>query len=119
MIIIGLILLIITSFLVYKYSTKWYEIGQTICFTSSVSLLCLLISIGLFYLEDKSKLEEYYALKNTIKIARQNGTCQSERASILLKIIEKNEEISKDKYWNKTILGIFVADEVAELPFLE
>lgn len=66
-----------------------------------------------------SNIQQYNAIKETIKIAREESISDIERAALTTKIIEVNEYLASAKYWNNTMFGDNIPDEFAELEYLK
>lgn len=111
-------LLIVFTF----FSWRWYDddsyngfaFGAAL-FISSVLLVVSLIMLPINYYNVKAEIQSYYALKDTIEVSRENGNSEIERAALVQKIADNNTRLANLKYWNGTILDIFIPDEIENL----
>lgn len=91
-----------------------YFIGFVIC----VCVLCIvLIAIPIYRLSCIDFNIKYESTKNTISSINNINLFGVEACTY--KIFEINQELAGYKYWNNTILDIFINDKVANLPFLK
>src|SRR5690606_14265059 len=100
---------------VYKYYDTGWGIGFWMIAVSSIVLsLCLLI-LPVNYYGVQSKIQECHSIKTTIAEARKSGISDIERAALTTKIVEVNQWITKQKYWNEKFFDIYIPDEIMEL----
>lgn len=120
MILIGLALAIIASFGLAKILADWdlEGIGIACVIFSSVALVIALIAVPIFYTHGMSEVADYKAFQDTQCLVRTGKTSLGEDYITAKKIVI-NERLVKARYWNKTIFGIYIPDELAELPYLE
>lgn len=99
----------------YRYGMA----GFTLVIVAGLLLVSLLIMWPMFYFEYTAKIQEYYALQETIEIARKENINDFERTAIMLQVAEMNKEIRVAQYWQQTILSIYYPAELAELEMLK
>lgn len=101
------------------YFSSWNTLGAigTACF--GVTLLVLIAVIPINNYLGKAKVEEYHALKETIKESRENNTSEMERAALISEIAEFNKELASTKYRNDSIISLWMYDGLAELDYLK
>ena len=91
-------------------------LGMMICFISGLILLLTVIQWPLTYYATLAQIERYYALKDTIEVARSQGIDDIERAALTHKIVENNTTLAEYKYWNQFfLLDMYCPDEVMNL----
>ena len=117
-ILITLAALLIISLLLYAF-TDFEAAGFAFSVTFGVILFAALISIPVSRAEDGATIASHYALEETLSTSRMENLSEIERAAILTKIAEHNQLLASARYFNDTILDIWIADELAELPFLK
>ena len=102
----------------YVWSEKSYyrvDFQEIMLIIVSVILSLHMIFWPLFYLSSKNDVILYQATKKTIENSRKFNVSEFERAALTNKIIEINQYLASVKYWNKTILGCYICDEVTRL----
>jgi len=117
-ILIGLALVIVIGFLLNKY-TCHEELAWALEILGAVLLAIALICLPCILAMVHGEIQEYHATKYTIEQARQDGISELERAALTQKIIDTNAWLANCQYWNKTIVGIYVPDEVEKLKYLK
>ena len=119
-IIISLILLIgLGILLTWKDSDSYTGIiGVLLAGISSILLTVSLICLITEPLEVKSGIDEFLATKTTIELARKNEV-GIENAAVRCKIIESNQWLAKQQYYNDTIFGLWIPDKVDKLKPIE
>ena len=115
-ILISLTLLIVLGiFLLRKYN-EWNAgvAGLLLITFSGMILIIALISLITNPMEVKSDINKFLVTGVTIEIARKAGV-DVENAAIQHKIIESNQWLVKEQYYNSTIFGLWIPDEVDNL----
>ena len=117
--------------------TNWDEntgvVGVILAIVSIVFLIISLISLVTHPIEVKSDISKFLATKVTIEKARridhkridwlldaktidiQGVATIVENAVIQHKVIESNQWLAKQQYYNSTIFGLWIPDEVDKL----
>ena len=80
----------------------------------SIFLIICTISLIVNPMEVKSNINKFLATEATIEAARENGV-DVENAAIQHKIIESNQWLVKEQYYNSTMFGLWIPDEVDNL----
>lgn len=88
------------------------SLGDMLTFFSSTILISVLIALPLSRMVDKSFIQEYAAIKDTIN---SNNFTALDRAALTQKVIDINRDIVSKKYYNSTVFDIFIVDEAANL----
>ena len=101
-----------------EYDTL-HLVGVIVSIVSGAILLVALIILPIQYHSTKAEVDRYYALKDTIEKAREEGASEIERAALIQEIAEYNKDLASVKYWNVTTFGIYYYDGLAELEYLE
>jgi hypothetical protein len=80
-------------------------------------LLCVAIfALPIEYYSAKSKIAEYKSVQTTLENARENKNANPyEIAAIQQKVVDSNKWLANKQYWNDTILGWYIPDEVDDL----
>lgn len=115
-IIISLILLfILGSLALYKNpDSTWGIIGMIVIVFSAILLITGLISLITIPIEIKADVAKFQATNTTVKTAREAGVA-IESAAIQHKIIECNQWLAKQQYYNATMYGLWIPDEIDNL----
>lgn len=113
--IILILLFVLGSVLLYK-CWKWNTevAGMLLTVFPGIFLIIALISLITNPIEVKSNINKFLATDVTIEIARKVGV-DIENTAIQHKIIESNQWLAKQQYYNSTIFGLWVPDEVDKL----
>lgn len=93
--------------------------GELLVVFLIIILVVGLILIPITRIGFNAEIERYNAFKETLENARLEEMSELERATIVDKIADWNMDIAKTRYWNKTIFGIYIPDEVTELEFIK
>jgi len=114
--IILLVLAIVFGICIYE---EWLDIWAVVLLI--VVLGCFIM--GFFAkivnpIEVKAKIHEFEATRMTIERARLNGI-NLEDTAIQLKVIESNQWLANQQYYNSIILGWWVPDEIDDLKPIE
>ena len=103
--------------LCYRY--HWPDItnGSIIGFVSTVvGGVCLLIALSVLPINimgTKSEIAQFRALEATAQAGR--GGEPLEMAAYQMKVAEANQWLADKQYWNGTVFGLWVPDEVDNL----
>jgi hypothetical protein len=89
-------------------------IGATLTVVCGMLLIMCTISLIINPIKVKSNINKFLATEITIETARENGVVV-ENAAIQHKIIESNQWLVKEQYYNSTIFGLWIPDEVDNL----
>jgi Na+-driven multidrug efflux pump len=84
-----------------------------ICFSILLGFVLLIWSAA--YYGSKAEIERFYSVKQTIEVSRESQASEIERAALAKEIIETNRWLAGKKYWNKTIIGDLIPDEIENL----
>jgi len=115
----GLIVILICGILVWKlHDNDGYQSGGLIVVLSLVFLFVAILVMYINYYTTISNIQQYYATKKTIEVARERNN-DFENAALQQNIIKTNEWLAGDKYWNKSTFDVAIPDEVDSLKFLE
>lgn len=90
-------------------------LGEILLIWLVIVLIIAIVSIPFIRLSYKAEIGRYNAFKQSLENARLEDMSEAERATILIKIADWNMDIAKTRYWNRTIFGIYIPDEVTEL----
>jgi hypothetical protein len=93
----------------------WCEDQEILLIVASAILLLHMLFWPFLYLSSKNDVVIYQVTKKTIENSRNSNPSELERAALTNKIIEINQYLASAKYWNKTILGCYICDEVTRL----
>jgi len=88
-------------------------IPAVLVMVSGIGLFASLICLPISYYGIKAEICEFRATQETI-LANQSKQIL-ERAAISQKIIEQNQWLAKNKYWNGTLFDIWIPDEITEM----
>jgi len=94
-------------------------LGEFLLIGVVVALIVAITLIPFIRADFKNQIVRYDAFKQSLKNARLEDMNELEGATILNKITEWNMDIESAKYWNKTIFGIYIPDEVTELELIK
>jgi drug/metabolite transporter superfamily protein YnfA len=89
-------------------------IGIALTAFSGVFLIMALVSLITNPVEVKSDINKFLATEATIEQARKTGV-DVENAAIQHKIIESNQWLAKEQYYNSTIFELWIPDEIDKL----
>ena len=89
-------------------------IGIILIVVSGMFLIITLISLITNSMEIKSNINKFLATEASIEQARETGV-DVENAAIQHKIIESNQWLAKEQYYNSTIFGLWIPDKVNSL----
>lgn len=121
-----MLIVIILSILIagFMYANVFYDnydmevltmIGSVV---SGFLLFIAIITIPISRMEVKSEIRKFNQTISTIAIARKNAG-EIERAALQHDIIEKNNWLQNQRYWNETIWDIYIPDKVMKLKFMK
>lgn len=115
LILVSLVTLVGLGYLAKKAPdhSVWESVG-VIGFVVVVCLLCfLLAAIPISRGSGRDQLVRLQAFRESVKRAREDKNISDiERASILTKIVEWNEWLASERYWNAGIWDYWHVDEV-------
>lgn len=94
-------------------------IGLIVTVFLGLIFIIMLVSIPANHYTGKAEVERYNVLKDTISKSREGRMSELERASLTKEIIDYNKDLAGVKYWNNSLLDIFIYDGLAELDYLE
>ena len=89
-------------------------IGIILAVFSGIFLIVALVSLMTNTIEIKSDIHKFLITDTTIEVARKAGT-DIENAAIQHKIIESNQWLAKQQYYNSTVFGLWIPDEIDNL----
>lgn len=89
-------------------------IGMVITAIAGTALLIATVSLITDRIEIKSEINKFLATKISIEQARKTGD-GVENAAIQHKIIESNQWLAQEQYYNSTIFELWIPDEVDNL----
>jgi cytochrome c biogenesis factor len=89
-------------------------IGMVITVIAGMALLIATVSLITDCIEVKSEINKFLATKATIETARETGV-GIENTAIQHKIIESNQWLAQKQYYNSTIFGLWIPDEIDNL----
>ena len=109
------LLLILGMLLLYESFTWNTEIpGMILTIFSAIFLIISLVSLITNPIEIKAGAAKFQATGTTIETARKTGVA-IENAAIQHKVIECNQWLAKQQYYNSTIYGLWIPDEIDNL----
>jgi hypothetical protein len=91
------------------------SLGLIISVVLGFALGMFLLIWPINYFCDVVFIQQYGATKVTIEQARNKDIDPLERVELQKKIIEINNTIAIEKYWNQTILDEWIPDEIMDL----
>ena len=103
--------------LVWCYLDAYSIGGPYLAVISGMVLTICLIFLVTNPIMVNANIEEYKSIKNTIQIDRGNDNI--ENAALKMKIIDANRWLAKTQYYNTTMLGLWIPDEIEELEFIK
>ena len=89
-------------------------IGIILMVVSGMFLIIALISLITNSMKVESNINKFLATETSIEQARETGV-DVENAAIQHKIIESNQWLAKEQYYNSTIFGLWIPDKVDNL----
>ena len=89
--------------------------GALMVATGGMVLAIIILIWPASYYTTKSEIQEYYSTKQTIEDARTKNIDSIERAALTQKIIDTNNWLATQKFWNKTIFDDVIPDEIEQL----
>ena len=92
--------------------------GIILSVLSGVLLFFALLGIPLNRLEINGQIQEFYAIADTARNARESDDGM-ESAAYRLKIAEANQWLAKSQYWAGTTFWIYFPDAIKELEPIE
>jgi ATP/ADP translocase len=116
MIILTIILTVLTVVGICMANSYNFDVlGAIIACFAGVFLLIEVIVWPLCYYSTKGEIQQYYSVKQTIEDARDRDIDSIERAALTQKIIEANNWLAGNQYWNTTIFDKAIPDEIETL----
>lgn len=113
MIVIVLLALIAIGILMKKF-TDLEDTGVLMAMLSGIALFIAMIMRMVVPYQTHADIQQFLMTKTTIEYARENGI-DLEDAAIQLKIISSNQWLAREKYFNSTVWGWWIPDEVDAL----
>lgn len=107
-------LIILTSlglFIIWKTNSCF---GGILTVASGFTLLGVIIALPICHFETKADISSFMAIQTTIEQARRDNA-SLEIVAIQHKIVECNEWLARKKYYNSSILNLWVPNEINEL----
>jgi hypothetical protein len=81
-----------------------------------VVLLIVLFTLPFIHYSIKSQIVEFKSVQTTLENARENKNASPyEIAAIQQKVVDANKWLASNQYWNDTIFGWYIPDEVDDL----
>jgi len=105
--------LVVGSLLLWRF-TEFEGTSGVIGWIAGIILFIWSCVWFLNYTTNKGSIQEFIAIKQTIAEQRQTANL-IEGATLTVKIAEENVWLARCKYWNGTIFGDQVPDEVMQL----
>lgn len=99
----------------WRLSDRKNVIGIVTALPSFLLTIGITFSFIMNHATANSTIVQYNTIKETIEVSRQGNVSDVERATLTQKIMEVNQEIASNKYWNGTIFDIMIPDKLAEL----
>lgn len=99
-------------------NSEWETFFMAICIVSIAILFVGIIGLPIKHFDINSEIAQYKAVQMTLTASREDLK-PIERISVTLKIIELNEKFAKYRYFNRTIFGLWIPDEVDSLYLLK
>ena len=82
----------------------------------SFLLYIAILALPIGYYSTKVKIVEFKSVQSTLENARENKNANPyEIAAIQQKVVDSNKWLANKQYWNDTILGWYIPDEVDDL----
>jgi hypothetical protein len=79
-------------------------------------LFIALLLLPFNYYSTKSEIVEFKSIQSTLENARENKNASPyEIAAIQQKVVDANKWLASNQYWNDTVLGWYIPDEVDDL----
>lgn len=117
-IILGVIILLVTGILVFKFSRNFAGFGFVLMVAGFVLLFITMIAFPCTHYETMNFIAEVQAMQETLSSARENGT-EYENALILKDVMEINRDLASLKYYNSTVLGLWIPDAIMEIELIK
>jgi cell division protein FtsX len=89
-------------------------VGVILVIFSGIFLIICLVSLVTNPIEVRGDINKFLATKTTIEAARKTGI-DIENTAVQHKIIESNQWLAKQQYFNSTIFELWIPDEVDKL----
>lgn len=107
-------LIILTSlglFIIWKTNSCF---GGVLTVASGFTLLGVIAALPIYHFETGAEIDAFKAVQITIEQARKSNV-NFETVAIQHKIIECNKWLAKKKYYNSSIMDLWVPDEISKL----
>lgn len=109
------ILLILGLWINSKGDWGWVEaVGMILAFISGMALIIGLIGLPISRMDSFAKIAEYESVKLTLEQARKDDN-QMENVALQHKIIDNNKWLASQLYYNRTLIDIWIPDEILKL----
>lgn len=95
------------------------SLGWLMLLFGGICTFVIAIAWPMSYADSKAQIYKYEAIKQTIESARSNPLNDIERAALTQKIIDVNTDLASAKYYNNTIFGDAISDDLTNLPYLK
>jgi len=109
-----LVALLIGYFLNKHSSCVFEDAGIMLMAFAVILLVVYLVTLPLVRIDINSQIAEYKSVESTLNQAREDNN-QLENVALQHKIIEKNEWLAGQVYWNSTLFDLCIPDEILEL----
>ena len=117
--ILAIVGVFVLGWLLATQADDLFEIaGVIVMVISGLMLFMALIAIPITHWETKGEIQQFRATESTIAQARAKGE-KIETAAFMLEIAKNNQWLANVQYWNKTIFGYAIPDEVETLKPLQ
>lgn len=98
----------------FKY-TDYDGIGFILNAVGGVGLAGALLCLPFTHLQFNGEIQEFKSVQVTLENARKADVEKLESAAFQVKIAEKNEWLAAKQYYNNSMFGLWVPDEVENL----
>jgi hypothetical protein len=116
--IVSCVILVLGIYLDNRFCGYKECVGFILTLVFGTVLFISIISISMERINFYNRKVSYYAFTETLDSMRKKED-SIENAAIQLKISDWNEYLAKKKYWNNTLLDIWIPDEIEHLNFIK
>lgn len=109
----------IVGYVMQRASTKYSEVdlwGSIFTTVGIVISLAMILSIPLTHLGYNGNIAAFHQTRKTVNISRK--TQALENAALTQKIIESNQWLRRNKYWNNHAFDIYIPDKIDTVTYI-
>jgi UDP-N-acetylmuramoylalanine-D-glutamate ligase len=110
----------IVGYILQEVSTTYSETdiwGGILTTIGVIACIGMLLAMPLTHLSYHGDIAAFQQTKKTINKARKNNAL--ENAALTQKIVESNQWLRRNKYWNDNALDMYIPDEIDTLTYIQ